>query len=139
MPTIAQVEEMERVLEFIEAHQENWEQRFWVSDDSSVVQSPESALECGTACCFAGWAALLAGERLVHGWRVDQMYRNEDGLLCDITIPQWASEHLGLPGFDGDPDGAHLFKTTNTLDDLRLQVKQYRVDAEALLPEGPTS
>lgn len=134
MPTIAQVEEMEMVLAFIEAHQENWDQGTWEQFGRSRIGLDE-AIDCGTSCCFAGWATLLAGEQIENGVFVTG-FRDMDG---QRTVPDWAVQHFGLPVYRGDPEEGHLFGAENTLDDLRLHIKQYRADAEALLPEGPTS
>lgn len=119
MPTLAQVEEMERVLEFIEQHQENWNQAIFSDQFRDSVDLKE-AVDCGTACCFGGWSVLLAGQRMTI-----------DGLVegTGQMASEWAIEHLGLPTWWCRED-PHIFDATNTLEDLHRFVAQYRVEAE---------
>jgi hypothetical protein len=97
-----------RTLEQIERHPELWNQRDWC---------------CGTSHCFEGWAVTLAGGE----WIDDQHLKPEeeqyipdwpapDGILADMR----AMEVLGV-SLDQAID---LFDQDNTLEDLRLQVKQ---------------
>jgi hypothetical protein len=67
---------------------------------------------CGTAHCFAGYAAVNAQQ--VHPIRPDLV---KDG----SHIGDWALGYLGLP-HDG---AAGLFQCDNTLDDLRRLVREF--------------
>lgn len=61
---------------------------------------------CGTACCIAGHAVILAGYRLVRGETGEFVCEKEAGELLDIH--DVAVELLGLSQwcdlFDGDPE-----------------------------------
>lgn len=63
---------LQRTLAHIEAHPEDWVQRYWSTGDRDVL--PEGNV-CGTACCFAGHALLLgANAELTHD-SIDQLAR----------------------------------------------------------------
>jgi hypothetical protein len=67
---------------------------------------------CGTAHCFAGWAAENA--RQVNP---DYAYATK----ANTSINDWAIAYLGL-----NPNGANgLFVCDNTLDDLRRLVREF--------------
>jgi hypothetical protein len=104
-----------RVLDQIDAHPETWNQRDWASEGS-----------CGTAYCFAGWAALLAGHEIA--WLSAEVAL--DGTLIadyvvDASAPegkQWvgdaAREALGIA------DSLSLFAGHNTREDLHRLVAE---------------
>lgn len=103
------VELLQRTLAQIEAHPELWEQREWRTET-----------DCGTAYCFAGWAAVLSGAAFV---------RHEDGSLSyeyvippgggdSIWIQDYAAQVLGI----GSRHAMDLFDGYNTLADLRAFV-----------------
>jgi hypothetical protein len=67
---------------------------------------------CGTAHCFAGWAAHNA-RQVDPNWP----YRTK----AQEHIGEWATGYLGVPA-----DGAFgLFQCDNTLDDLRRLVREF--------------
>jgi len=83
------------------------------------LTSVQQAIDCGTACCFAGWHALLRGKTLY-----DLPFGSSGGVFVDaegdVLVEDFVSGDLGLPTYDGN--GSHPFATHNTLDDLRIWV-----------------
>lgn len=95
------VDLLRRTLAHIEQHPEEWDQGTW---------------RCGTAACFAGHAAILAGGR----WSTDSLlpYATANVVSPDGSVrfvAEFAEEQLGLT----DGQWGQLFHFENTLDDLR--------------------
>lgn len=95
-------------LQYIEEHPEKWNQKHWVP-------------ECGTACCFAGRAALLAGATyplwMRNAGRTATMVLPYGAI---VSVSDYAAGKLGIDSKDADK----LFDAKNTLEDLNLVVKQ---------------
>jgi hypothetical protein len=107
------VELLKRTLEFIEANPKEWDQKTW----------------CGTSCCFAGHAAILAGSRRVEKAREPGALswahvRRPDGKLG--LVWEVAERELGLDEWQA----SELFAADNTLADLR------RIVGELVTDEG---
>lgn len=84
--------------------------------------------ECGTACCFAGWAVKLAGHRLVTTGECTcgcGSYSNE--LVVELPdgtterVAEVAKRELGFAG-----DEIELFNSGNLLEDLDRIVGQIK-------------
>lgn len=89
------VELLEKTLQHIKDHPEEW--------DQSIYRSQTLPNGCSTACCFAGTAVLLAGiSHTVVG-----------------SIPERAEQLLGL----SLEEGYTLFASNNSLEMLELMVK----------------
>ena len=108
------VELLERVMQHIDDHPEQHEQAVWVRH------------ECGTAACFAGWAALLSDEMTEVEDRTG-LFRDAGGEL--FTAREAAGQVLGVDGFES----GELFDANNTRDMLRLMVKDL-VNGDDLQP-----
>lgn len=100
---------------------DEWEQAHWAIH----VRDVEGNI-CGTSCCFAGWAVVLAGDKLIErqekdGCRcavcVELVAQTPDGHLW--SIENRARDLLGL-NFD---QAQCLFEGGNDLDDLRAHVR----------------
>lgn len=104
------VELLTRTLDYIVAHPKEWNQRDW---------------RCGTAACFAGNAALLAGWQWIMPFGDPDQYlmsrRLADGRCSTI-----AQSELGLT----EDEAGWLFDGRNTLDDLIQMVESVAVIAE---------
>lgn len=108
------VELLQRTMAYIEAHPEQHDQGEWV----------ERKPECGTAACFAGWAAILEfGEGVIvddgemFSFRLPEPYsRRDDGLFP--LMSQQAARLLGLSSVQADT----LFNAWNTRGMLRAMV-----------------
>lgn len=125
---------LKRTLQHIEDHPETWDQATWRNPDA----------ECGTACCFAGWAVTLAGGQFeasqivridslpLSGETVRALQEVGIGTVGAAAIPDAAAWLLGLYEVIYDEDGTgvyldndpsdDLFSFDNTLDDLRYIV-----------------
>jgi len=124
------VELLKKTLAHIEAHPEQWNQRDWRDVDHD--------LRCGTACCFAGWAALLNGST----WDVpDSEIENYDwdhdpngDKLADVdggrAVSRVATRALGLTWTQAD----QLFAGGNDIEDLRAIVAELCEQAEDVTP-----
>lgn len=82
------VDLMLAVREQITSHPETHDQRDWARRG-----------ECGTVCCIAGWAAVLAGEELA--WDQEGRYGTDHVARCDrdgeaLPIGVVARDLLGL-------------------------------------------
>lgn len=109
------------VLAHIEHKPETWDQNYW----SRTVDDDEKPLACGTAHCFAGWAIAIAeGVDLTSN--------------SDSEVLPWAHQLLGMSGDPWDnyfeeEQGRHLFRESNTLDDLyEISAEQMGVAVEVL-------
>lgn len=104
-----------RVLDFIDADPESWQQAVWIRH------------ECGTIACFAGWACLLSGD-------VPAASSDDDHETEYVHIP-WqhgkhfvalrAAELLGLDYDTSSECGHELFSIANTREDLGYLVAAY--------------
>jgi hypothetical protein len=110
-------------LKHIEETPELWVQREWATPT-----------ECGTAYCFAGWAAVLSGATFTTSWNVIP-----PGTDQPRDVDYYAAEILGIEhtrgpsccarcGNDGE---IPLFEAHNTLGDLREIVARLIEEAEA--------
>jgi hypothetical protein len=132
--TTVNKELLKRTLQHIEDNPETWDQATWRNPDA----------ECGTACCFAGWAVTLAGGQFeasqtvridslpLPGEAVRTLQEVGIGTVGVAAIPDAAAWLLGLYEVVYDEDGTDiyldndpsddLFSPDNTLDDLRYIV-----------------
>jgi len=109
----------------IEAHPEQWDQGSWTKE-----------LTCGTAYCFAGWAAVLSGARFAKN-AYSQEFRScviPPGRILPVDVADYAADLLGVEHYEterSDEDNyVHLFNGGNDLDDLRQIVDELCADAE---------
>lgn len=112
-----------RVLEHIEAHPEQWNQRRW------AVRS-----ECGTSFCFAGHAVHLTHPDALYLFGLDLLDGDERNHAVKVLIPgrpgpeyvrDVAVQLLGL----SDYDARLLFHASNTLEHLHGYVDQLQAPA----------
>lgn len=106
---MANIKMLEEVMDYIKTHPEQLRQDVWATQKA----------DCGTACCFAGWTAVLNGYQL--DWLEDDdmtsIVRDKDGI--HHVISDLAEELLDLTQFEGDV----LFAGSNTIDELEQMVK----------------
>lgn len=111
-----------KVLDYIRAHPEEWDQRTWYTKNM-----------CGTAACFAGWSVILAGGKIVDVATavLNPHYRAVIDSMPPMDIEDAANDVLGIES-GGVPYAArdcgcensdcpivhNLFGATNTLEDL---------------------
>jgi hypothetical protein len=134
---VPDVEKLRRVLAQVEEEAakgsgSRWDQCHWAISRGGTAVEPTPDT-CGTAFCFAGWAAVLDGAQLHWGkgyesgalvW-VAEFQRRADGYMDDIS--EYAQRSLGLTSDEANV----LFLGSNTLDDLRAIV-QSLVDGEGV-------
>lgn len=104
----------------IEAHPKQWNQGSWIREDS----------DCGTAYCFAGWAAVLSGAKFAKD------VASNDFRSCvippddaePVDVADYAADLLGVEPYEADraeeDNYVHLFHAANDLDDLRQIVNE---------------
>lgn len=109
---------------------EGWRQAMWVTnigqlkraeadEETHLVDEVGNAWSCDTAMCFAGWAAVLDGAKLVVRTSPHINYLDcgavmtPDGKLTAAST--YAQKALGL----GDWDAGRLFNASNTLAEIR--------------------
>jgi hypothetical protein len=106
---MSNAEKLDKVLAYIEANPKKWDQEEW-------VPRPVNDSYCGTACCIAGNAALLAGctplepDHPAAGGFL--MYGPHGGV---VSVNAYAKDVLGLDADEADV----LFSAGNSPDDLR--------------------
>lgn len=108
---MANVQLLQKTLDHIKAHPEEWEQRFW---------------RCETKYCFAGHAAIIGGAE----WVVAENDPNPD------NMPMW--DLVTMPGSDAprevqfaaselleitDRQADKLYWGSNTVEDLEYQIE----------------
>jgi hypothetical protein len=130
--TMEQVELAERVLEFITDHPEQHNQWEWIhagrDGDQAVMHIEpgdagiQTAVDCGTSACFAGWTAVLDGHELSEG-DFEVVVDGKD------EVGNWAADRLGLPHLSSEP---HPFQASNSLRALRIWVHAMRLRATML-------
>lgn len=110
---------LRKALEHITEHPEEWDQEVWARPTS-----------CGTACCLAGTAVLLAG----HEFAFTGPQEEALGLYWRTTegeqIEEVAQRELGL----SDAYSALLFLPSNTLQTLWRYANEL-TDGEIEIPE----
>lgn len=89
---------LRETLAHIEADPGSWQQRNWYTP-------PQRGTDCGSAMCFAGWAAVLDEPAVI------QTADPHEWLIGDVTIATHARTRLGL----GLQQGTILFDGDNTL------------------------
>jgi hypothetical protein len=99
-----------RVLDHIDAHPEQHNQRVWIEDRG----------DCGTAACMAGWTCLLSGDQpRFHGdGDPEAEFVIHAGVTRGDYIPDRAAELLGMKPDGGAQTGFRLFEPSNTREDL---------------------
>lgn len=116
MSEIRDLSKLDEVMDYIEAHPEEHDQRVWLARTA-----------CGTRGCLAGHAILLnvPASRLRWKWALRQGGPNsmwgvitEDGVCTDPYIA--AMEILGLSA----SEAGVLFHETASLEDLKMWVKR---------------
>lgn len=137
-PNYWQLQKWQRDLDFIAAHSELHEQAWWVKFPEPLasrgVTDAEQAVECGTACCIAGWHTLLQGLVIMREEFGDMRVQSsldpstwtENGLG---TVQAYACDDLGLFPFASSP---HPFDGDQSIDQLygwELALRQRAVDA----------
>ena len=120
---------MEKLAKFLETlPNENFYMGSWMSNvpdefvgtDKCFTKS--QAISCGTACCIAGWAAFVGGNRLC----ADENVRTASGKnLGHVT--QWAQRYLGLTERQED----RLFYTSGWPDQFRKEYSETNTQAAA--------
>lgn len=126
--------ELERVWGWVQAHPENYNQRYWgvvtsgrwdLSYDEehpSWGRYTSTVPLCQTSMCFAGAAVTLDGWRMVFQDEDDHYATHcvKDGEIRDVA--NLAAELLGLP-FN---DWRKLFYSENTEDDMERMIKHLK-------------
>ena len=101
------VELLEKTLQHILDHPEQHDQGEWA----------RSRLDCGTAACFAGWAAILTfGESVINA------REGTFAMPAPYDLPRMSESAGALLGLT-EPEYYTLFEANNTRDMLRLMVK----------------
>jgi|SRR5687768_6894074 len=138
------VELLKETLEIIEKNPQNYDQSNWVRKDSNNV--------CGTAMCFAGHAAVLAGAEVpdpkkhnINDWYIMEdenksylNYMQYDALYGDanaISVRTFATEALGIRWEEAD----YLFDGDRSLDEIRYAVNELVETGELDVPERGAS
>lgn len=104
---VRNTELLERVMRHIDDHPEQHDQQVWING-------------CGTAACFAGWAALLSGREHVTETNSKSVYHWFISPAGWRDTPRMAATiALGLT----DDEADDLFHACNSRDVLRLMVK----------------
>lgn len=106
-----------KVLDHIAAHPEQWDQKTWLK-----------RTDCGTAGCFAGWTALLSGDKpdwlecggALFGEYTSFVRVNANNRMVGRTVETRAAELLDID----EEDAYFLFNATNDLDDLTRYVNK---------------
>lgn len=119
---------LRQTLAHIEANPETWDQARY-----------RRATDCGTAYCFAGWAAELSGVK----WTTpaDDFFAGFvlDGDAGETCVDEVAARLLGIEHTRDDFEDIPLFDGGNTLDDLRRIVDELCAEGEvttgSALPE----
>jgi hypothetical protein len=93
-----------KVLEHIENHPEEWDQKNWKTETA-----------CGTAYCFAGHALVMMGHEILENKYYAPV--DEHGTLVDVA----AARELGLT----TNQARDLFSPVNSLARLRELVAEY--------------
>lgn len=93
------------------------EQSVWAEvAPGHTLTGVQRAIDCGTACCFAGWHALRRGQTLhADPHYISGVYVDGD---AQVSVEDFVCGDLNLPSYDGN--GSHPFATHNTLADLRI-------------------
>jgi hypothetical protein len=114
------IERLQAVMDFIDAHPEQHDQRLWINRRNTVA-------------CFAGWTCLLAGAKKSF-WSADCRTVKYQGQT--VHVLDLAAKLLGL---SSKPDMLMLFDTKRTRYDLRTYVNflitkelERRVELEAV-------
>lgn len=101
------VDALYEVLEFIEKHPDQWDQRVWAN-------------RCRTQFCFAGWACIMAGD----------VPTKEEEEADDQVWMERANHILGLPASGCGYSLHGIFAGYNSLSDIRRKVADYAACAE---------
>lgn len=127
IPTLENVELAEKVVAFLRANPDLWEQGNVLTSNSPGRL--DQAIRCGTAGCVAGWAPLLDGKRI---WN----YHVESNGYLYGTLTEWSACALGLVDWHVamDEDERHMFDADNTIEDLELWTVRIRSAYEAGTP-----
>lgn len=120
---MANVERLMKLRAAVAANPERHYQKFWASRPVDQ-ETGELLVEgvCGTTCCMAGTASLLAGEKIdwENGTDVmrddDRMVRVAGMLKSGEYIENFAAEWLGLDGYQA----SDLFMTMNEREALEM-------------------
>ena len=123
------------VIEHIEANPDDWYQGDWRTLRSFLVDPADEATptDCGTAMCFAGWAAELSGaeyaypagdstivDHVTYGGDIDSVeaahiVNTDEGL---VHVQDYATRALGID----EGQANRLFHGANTISDLKNHV-----------------
>lgn len=126
------------VIEHIEANPNDWYQGDWRTlrtflRDDQGIPVPLPAADCGTAMCFAGWAAQLSGAEYAYPAGDGELHddvivsdgtdsveaahivRTDEGL---VHVQDYATRALGID----EGQSNRLFHGANTLADLKRHV-----------------
>ena len=141
---------LRKTLEGVTADPLQWTQRHWRDvTDVTVTNDQNVSFHCGSACCFAGHAALLNGAR----WTVPSGDIGNIKLVECVTVTddefESLKQHYGKDAFENrftvsvsmyarwalgltSLEAHDLFKARNTLDDLTNIVNRYIAEQEAI-------
>lgn len=84
-----------------------WDQGVWADGTGDWADGPP----CGTAACFAGWTVFLSN---------NTRFTSDMTLYQIAAIPNEARRLLGI----SHAAGTKLFAVDNSLEDIRLAIKQ---------------
>lgn len=130
------VERLQRALDYVTAHPEEWDQSVWAKRKSGDVE-----IDCGTACCLAGrvvanegYQFLLPHHPYSETW---ECVHPDDPEPREIS--QLADQLLGFSDRYGQDDH-DLYASSNTLRDLWWLADQYsggRIRVPSQFQEAP--
>jgi hypothetical protein len=99
------------VLDYIDAHPEQWDQGTWVSRPG----------DCGTAGCFAGWVCLLSGDQPIFAVDADETDRVSSA-GDEVYVPERAAYLLDIEFSDDLTWGNALFNPNQNREELGARV-----------------
>jgi hypothetical protein len=112
---MADLFEIQGIIDFIEEHPEEWNQKEWAKRTKG----------CGTACCVAGWAVVRAGYKLDWKHRNSNPYLGRTNCAYDndgqsVAISTLAEKILGLTCHQA----TRLFDPKNDLEQIKQITKE---------------
>lgn len=123
VPTLEQVELAEETYEFLMEHPDAHDQDTWMSDkvDAKGRPDPLDVVDCGVTGCYAGWAAVFAGHKLVlMPSRLVRLADDQETIFGTAV-----SRLLGIPDYDTYPL-SHPFDGGLTFDQIGAFVHTMR-------------
>lgn len=123
------IELARKVREWTRAHPDLLDMDTWIDTsgtfDELLITTVENAETCGTTACFAGWTAILSGDRVGAGGMIFDaegnpvMFEMHDGYTYPLGVEQRAMDLLGLEKWEAN----RLFMCDeDDLDDVLFEI-----------------